>query len=260
MTAARNMLQLFRLDGKKAVLIGAGGLGHAAAIALAQAGAHVAILDYSLELADKSVQDICAQGGTAFALRCDVTDESVMEYAFGQAVERFGGLDIMVNASGIGVPSNSLDVPMAEWQHTVDINLSGVFLAARIAARSMLKKGGAIVNISSIMGFSGGGFRPGNAAYKATKGGVVNLTRALAFEWAQHMIRVNAVAPSWVRTPLIEDWLEDPGNVAKIKALVPLGRIAEPEEIATAILYLASPAASMVTGHTLVVDGGFLAA
>jgi len=255
-----NILQLFRLNGKKAVLIGAGGIGHAAALALAQAGAHVAILDYSLELADRTAQDVCAQGGAAFALRCDVTDESVMEYAFEQAVEKCGGLDVMVNASGIGIPSNSLDVPMREWQRTVDVNLSGVFLAARIAARSMLAKGGAIVNVSSIMGFSGGGFRPGNAAYKATKGGVVNLTRALAFEWAQHNIRVNSVAPSWVRTPLIEDWLEDAGNVAKIKALVPLGRIAEPEEIATAILYLASPAASMVTGHTLVIDGGFLAA
>ena len=258
--SAKSMPDLFRLDGKRAILLGAGGIGHAAAVAMAQAGAKLAILDHDSRLADATAAAIRAEGGEAATAICDITKEASAEKAFAEAIAWLGGLDIMVNASGVGAGSNSLDVPLAQWQRTIDINLTGVFLAARIAARAMTAKGGAIVNIASIMGFSGGGFRPGNAAYKASKGGVVNLTRSLAIEWAPYKIRVNAVGPSWVRTPLIEDWLQQPETVERIKSLVPLGRIAEPEEIATAILYLASPAASMVTGHTLVVDGGFLAA
>ncbi len=135
----------------------------------------------------------------------------------------------------------------------------GLVLCSQAAARVMLQKGGgAIVNLSSIMGFSGGGLYP-NVSYQATKGGVVNMTRALAVEWAPSGIRVNAVAPTWVRTNLTAPLLDQPGVVERIAALTPLKRLATPDEIAWAILYLASPAAAMVTGHTLAVDGGFLA-
>ncbi len=122
----------------------------------------------------------------------------------------------------------------------------------------MDRGGGAIVNLASIMGFSGGGIYP-NVSYQATKGGVVNMTRALAVEWAKARIRVNAVAPTWVRTGLTAYLLDQPGVTDRIAALTPMGRLATPEEVASTILFLASPAAAMVTGHTLPVDGGFLA-
>jgi NAD(P)-dependent dehydrogenase (short-subunit alcohol dehydrogenase family) len=137
--------------------------------------------------------------------------------------------------------------------------MTGVFLCARAAARIMLAAGsGAIVNTASIMGLSGGGLYP-NISYQATKGAVVNMTRALAVEWARGGVRVNAVAPTWVRTPFIGPLMERPDLLAEIARVTPMGRLAEPEEVAAAILFLASPAASMITGHTLPVDGGFLA-
>jgi NAD(P)-dependent dehydrogenase (short-subunit alcohol dehydrogenase family) len=138
--------------------------------------------------------------------------------------------------------------------------MTGVFLCARVAARHMIAsgRGGAIVNTASIMGMSGGGLYP-NISYQATKGAIVNMTRALAVEWAPHKIRVNAIAPTYVRTPLIAPILERAELVERIQSMTPLRRLAEPEEVAAAILFLASPAASMITGHTLPVDGGFLA-
>ena len=138
--------------------------------------------------------------------------------------------------------------------------MTGVFLCARAAARLMIAngRGGAIINVASIMGLSGGGLYP-NISYQTTKGAVVNMTRALAVEWAPHGIRVNAVAPTYVRTDFIAPLLAQPELVKKIEAMTPLSRLAEPEEVADAILFLASPGAAMITGHTLPVDGGFLA-
>jgi NAD(P)-dependent dehydrogenase (short-subunit alcohol dehydrogenase family) len=138
--------------------------------------------------------------------------------------------------------------------------MTGTFLCARAAARHMLKddRGGVIVNMASIMGLSGGGLYP-NISYQATKGAVVNMTRALAVEWAKKKIRVNAVAPTYVKTPFIAELMKHAELVAEINRMTPMGRLAEPEEIAAAALFLASPAASMVIGHTLPVDGGFLA-
>jgi NAD(P)-dependent dehydrogenase (short-subunit alcohol dehydrogenase family) len=174
-------------------------------------------------------------------------------------VQHHGGIDILVNSAGIGLRHAAVDHPLADWQRVVAVNLTGVFLCSRIAARSMMHRGGgAIVNLASIMGFSGGGLYP-NVSYQATKGAVVNMTRALAVEWAQSGIRVNAVAPTWVRTDLTAAVLDQPGILERIAELTPLRRLATPEEVAHAILFLASPAAAMITGHTLPVDGGFLA-
>jgi 2-deoxy-D-gluconate 3-dehydrogenase len=149
---------------------------------------------------------------------------------------------------------------MADWDKVVAVNMTGVFLCARAAARHMIAhgEGGAIVNLASIMGLSGGGLYP-NISYQTTKGAVVNMTRALAVEWARQKVRVNAVAPTWVRTPFIAALTARPELISQIERVTPMGRLAEPEEVATAILFLASPAASMITGHTLAVDGGFLA-
>jgi NAD(P)-dependent dehydrogenase (short-subunit alcohol dehydrogenase family) len=138
--------------------------------------------------------------------------------------------------------------------------MTGSFLFSRVVARDMIARGegGSIVQIASIMGLSGGGLYP-NISYQTTKGAIVNMTRALAIEWAPQRIRVNAVAPTWVRTPFIAGLMEKPELIARIESITPLARLAEAEDVAAAVLYLASPAAAMVTGHTLLVDGGFMA-
>jgi NAD(P)-dependent dehydrogenase (short-subunit alcohol dehydrogenase family) len=159
----------------------------------------------------------------------------------------------------MAIRSPALEMPVEDWNKVVAVNMTAMFVAARLAARRMKSSGtgGVIVNTASIMGLSGGLYP--NAAYQSTKGGVVNMTRALALEWAPLNIRVNAVAPTFVRTGFIQPILDDPERMATIAAATPLGRIAEPEEVADAILFLASPAAAMITGTILPVDGGFLA-
>ena len=153
----------------------------------------------------------------------------------------------------------TLELPLADWQRVIDVNLTGVFLCARAAGRLMVRQGGgAIVNTASIFGLSGGGLYP-NISYQASKGAVVNLTRALAIEWAGSGVRVNAVAPTWVDTGLIAPLKARPELMEEMRRVTPLRRIASAEEVAHAMLFLASPAAAMVTGHVLPVDGGFLA-
>jgi NAD(P)-dependent dehydrogenase (short-subunit alcohol dehydrogenase family) len=260
MNSATNPLTALRLDGKVAVVTGgARGIGRATVAALAAAGASVAILDRDQATAETTAQAIAADGRAISAHAADVTEEAALERAFAAVVERHGGVDILVNSAGIGLRHAAVDHPLADWDKVVAVNLTGVFLGSRIAARSMISRGGgAIVNLASIMGFSGGGLYP-NVSYQATKGAVVNMTRALAVEWAQSGIRVNAVAPTWVRTDLTAAVLDRPGILDRIAELTPMRRLATPEEVALAILFLASPAASMITGHTLPVDGGFLA-
>ena len=260
MNSSTNPLTALRLDGKVAVVTGgARGIGRATVAALAGAGASVAILDRDRAMAETTAQAIAADGGEISAHAADVTEEAALERAFAAVVERHGGVDILVNSAGIGLRHAAVDHPLADWDKVVAVNLTGVFLGSRIAARSMISRGGgASFNLASIMGFSGGGLYP-NVSYQATKGAVVNMTRALAVEWAQSGIRVNAVAPTWVRTDLTAAVLDRPGILDRIAELTPMRRLATPEEVALAILFLASPAASMITGHTLPVDGGFLA-
>jgi NAD(P)-dependent dehydrogenase (short-subunit alcohol dehydrogenase family) len=226
---------------------------------LAAAGAAVAILDRDAAMAERVAKTIAGDGPSISAHAADVTEEAALERAFATVVQHRGGVDILVNSAGIGLRHSAVDHPLADWDKVVAVNLTGVFLCSRIAARSMISRGGgAIVNLASIMGFSGGGIYP-NVSYQATKGAIVNMTRALAVEWAQSGIRVNAVAPTWVHTDLTAALLDQPGILDRIAGLTPLGRLATPEEVALAILFLASPAAAMITGHTLPVDGGFLA-
>ena len=249
----------FSLTGRVAAVTGGGsGIGLAGAQVLARAGARVVLLDRN-PVAD----DVLATLGTAaehFAVVADVADEASLEAAFEAVIARAGGIDILVNSAGTAIRRPAVEVSVADWDTVVNVNMTGTFLASRIAARHMIATGtrGAIVNVSSIMGFSGGGLYP-NISYQTTKGAIVNLTRALAVEWAGHGIRVNAVAPTYVRTPFIAPLTADPALVEKIEAMTPMRRLADPEEVASAILFLAGPGASMITGHTLPVDGGFLA-
>ena len=240
-------LSEFRLDDDVAVVTGgASGIGRAVAAAFAAVGARVAIFD------------LAAAGGDSYPV--DVADEARVKAAFDAVVARHGRLDILVNNAGIAIRRATTELTLDDWNKVVAVNMTGVFLCAREAARHMLAagRGGRIVNTASIMGSSGGGLYP-NISYQATKGAVVNMTRALAVEWARQGIRVNAVAPTWVRTPLTRGITEKPELVRRIEQMTPMGRFAEPGEIVGAVLFLASRASAMVTGHVLAIDGGFLA-
>jgi len=253
---ATRLMDRFRVDRRVAVVTGgANGIGLASALLLSQAGAKVVILDRDGDQARKAAAQA---GASAVAHALDVTDESQVDAVFARIAAEQGGVDILVNNAGIAIRRPALELSIADWSAVVAVNMTGAFLCARAAARSMPSSGGSIVNTASTMGLSGGGVYP-NISYQTTKGALVNMTRALAVEWAPRRIRVNAVAPTWTKTGLIASLREQPDVMKKIEAMTPLGRLAEPEEIAMAILYLASPAASMVTGHVLAVDGGFLA-
>lgn len=249
--------QLFGLDGAVALVTGAGaGIGRELAMALARAGATVAALDRDAATAEATRAAI---GGTAMALACDVTDEAAVARAFAELEARHGRLDILVNNAGAALRKPTAELPLEDWQRVVDVNLTGVFLCCRAAARLMLKRrDGAIINVASIMGLSGGGLYP-NISYQATKGAVVNMTRALAVEFGPSGIRVNAIAPTWVRTGFIAPLLADAALVRRMEGMMPLGRLAEPGDLVGAALFLAGRASGMVTGHVLAVDGGFLA-
>lgn len=228
-------MNLFELKGKTAIVTGgARGIGAATVKLLREAGARVEVLDIETG--------------------CDVTDEQAVKAAYA----RIGDIDILVNNAGRAIRKDALEITREEWQAVQDLNVTAVFLCSRNAVPSMRKRGGgAIVNLASIMGLSGGIYP--NASYQASKGAVVNLTRALALEWAPHNIRVNAVAPTYVRTDLTVPIFTSAETMKTVMAHTPLGRFPEPEEIAAAIVYLCSPAARCITGITLPVDSGYLA-
>ena len=228
-------MNLFDLKGKVAVVTGgAKGIGAATLSLLREHGARAFSLDIS-------------EG-------CDVTNEAAVKAAFA----RIGDIDILVNNAGRVARKPAIELSVEEWEQVIRLNLTATFVCSRLAHPYMKKRGGgAIVNLASIMGFSGGIFP--NASYQASKGGVVNLTRALALEWAPDNIRVNAVAPTFVRTDLTVPIFSNPEMLKTAMSHTPLGRFPEVEDIAAAILYLCSPAARCVTGITLPVDSGYLA-
>jgi NAD(P)-dependent dehydrogenase (short-subunit alcohol dehydrogenase family) len=252
-------LAAFRLDGAVAVVTGGGnGIGRAIALGMARVGAHVAILDREAEAGVRVAAEIAAAGGSGEAHHVDVAEEPAVDRAIAGLGERRGRLDVLVNNAGISIRRPAVELSLAEWEAVIGVNTSAAFLCARAAARLMLPRGaGSIINIASIMGFSGGLYP--NVAYQSSKGALVNMTRALAVEWAKGGIRVNGIAPTWVRTRLIAPLLQRPEALAELERAMPMGRIAEPEDMVGAALYLASRASAMVTGHTIAVDGGYLA-
>ena len=252
--------RLFRLDGQVVVVTGGGGsIGRMASHVLAQAGAAVVVVDRDLKAAERVAAEIAGAGGQAAVREWDVTLEPVVTAEFGQVLEEYGRLDVLVNSVGGGKHVPAMEMSLADWNEVLTRNLTSTFLCCREAGRRMAARGGgSIVNISSILGHSGGGMYP-NSAYHAAKGAVVNLTRALAAEWGRHGVRVNEIAPTFTDTPLAASILHIPEMRMAIEEYTPLGRVAQVGDMAGAILYLASSASAMVTGHSLYVDGGWLA-
>ena len=260
MTKVDSVFAQFRLDNKIAFITGAGdGLGRIAALAFGEAGAHVCVSDINLEWAEKVAEEIMEAGGAADARKMDVANNPEIESGIAGIIGQHGRIDILVNNVGLAKRAPTEKLSLEDWNEIVQVNQTQVFVCSREAGKHMLRAGeGSIINVSSIMGLVGGGFYP-NLPYHATKGAVVNMTRALAAEWAGRGIRVNAIAPTFVKTNLTIPVRADPIATQWIIDKTPMGRFAEPEELAGAFLFLASPAASMVTGQTLAVDGGWTA-
>jgi 2-deoxy-D-gluconate 3-dehydrogenase len=254
-------LPSMRVDGKIALVTGAGtGLGQAIAAGLAQAGADVAITELPgrEDAAAHTVQLIEQAGRRGGAWPLDLTRLPMIADGVRGVMERFGRIDILVNNAGINIPRLALDVTESDWDRVLDINLKGAFFMAQAVARAALvpQGGGKIVNIASQNGVIGFHHR---AAYCSSKAGLVNLTRVLALEWASQRINVNAVGPTFIETPLTRPMFENAAFRAEVLSRIPLGRIGQPADVAGAVVFLASPAADLVTGHTLLVDGGWTA-
>jgi len=261
MTSAKTSpLDMFRLDGKVVLVTGgAAGLGQAAAVACAAVGGKVIIADLNEAAAQQTAAKIRGDGGEAFASRVDVSDAKGVADAFNAITKQHGGIDVLINSAGISLRRPAADYTIEEWQRVITINLNGTFFCAQQAGRHMIErgKGGSIINLASVGGFTGGGLQP-NAAYKSSKAGVVNLTRALASEWGPHNIRVNAIAPNFVRTAMSQNFFDNPETYKRARSVTPLPRLGELDDIIGAFLYFASPASGWVTGQTIAVDGGYL--
>jgi NAD(P)-dependent dehydrogenase (short-subunit alcohol dehydrogenase family) len=239
---------------------GTSGIGQATALAFARAGAHVVLAARRSEQGDSTIALVRRAGGQATFVQTDVSQTSDVANCINQAVESYGRLDYLVNNAGqASVLAPTADQAEDNWDRIIGQHLKGTWLGMKYAIPHMLRQGsGAIVNISSIAGLAGNSF--GVGPYIAAKHGVVGLTKATALEYAQQGIRVNAIAPGFVRTPMLTPMTGDtPEGEAPLGAMHPMGRIGTPEEIADAVIWLCSAQASFVTGHVLVVDGGTLA-
>jgi NAD(P)-dependent dehydrogenase (short-subunit alcohol dehydrogenase family) len=252
-----NVRKLFDLDGRKALITGAGrGIGRVIALALADAGCDIAILEINMDDAQKVVEEIGTLGKKAIAFRADVTRKTEVESAFTAAARELNGLDICVNNAGVCIHEAAEDTPEKNYDYVVDTNLKGVFLCCQAAAKIMIpQKKGSIINIASMSG-TVANYPQKQAHYNASKAGVILLTKCLAVEWAPHGVRVNSLSPGYTRTEMT---MMAEKLVPQWEALTPMGRMAKPEELVGAVIYLASDASSFTTGSDIVVDGGYTA-
>lgn len=247
-------LSLFDLTGRKALVTGAAvGIGRGCAVALARAGADVAVVDLNGEAGEKTAEEIRAMGVDALFVSCDVTQKAQVQAMMRQVVERFGRLDVAVNNAGIAILGADEEIDQAAWDKVIAVNLTGTFLCAQAEARQMIGQmptEGKIINIASMSAT----IANCNASYDASKAGVVHMTRTLAAEWGRFNINVNCISPSYVLTPM---HASTPVAVRRrIRELTPLGHVERPEDLHGAVIFLASPASDYVTGLDLMVDGG----
>jgi 3-oxoacyl-[acyl-carrier protein] reductase len=241
------------LNGQIAIVTGAAkGLGRAIAATLARAGAKVACIDINVESLSETVGAIRAAGGTAEPFACDVTDSGRVTETVDNVVKQWGGLHILVNNAGITRDNMIMRMKDDQWDAVININLKGTFLFTRAASKPMMKgRQGKIINIASVSGLMG---NPGQANYSASKAGVIGLTRTVARELAGRNITVNAVAPGFIATDMTSALGEE--ILQEVRKQIPLGRLGDPQDVADAVLFLASPSAAFITGHVLTVDGG----
>jgi NAD(P)-dependent dehydrogenase (short-subunit alcohol dehydrogenase family) len=252
--------ELYDLTGRTALVTGGGsGIGRQMAEALAELGANVAICARKLERCEQAAAQLAGLGVRTLALRCDLRRPDEVDAAVERTAGELGGIDVLVNDAGTSWGAPAEEMPLEAWQKVIDVNLTGLFLVSQAVARRMIAgRGGSMVNIASVAALQGS--PPGEldaVAYSASKGGVVSLTRDLAWKWARHGIRVNAIAPGWFPTPMSQVLLERSGD--SFLARIPLGRFGGPDDLKGAVAFLASPASAYVTGHVLVVDGGLSA-
>lgn len=249
-----------RLENRVALITGAGsGIGRATAVRLAQEGAQIAVVDWNATTGQETVQIIQDQGGKAIFIQTDVSKVDQIEQAVAQTVEQFGKLNILVNDAAVMLEKTAVDTTEADWDRLMNINLKGTFFCSKYAILQFRKQGqgGVIINMASVNSFFAEG---GIAAYCAAKGGIAQLTRALAMDHSKEGIRVNGICPGWIETPMNANFFAKGEHIREQAGrLHAIGRIGQPDEVANAALYLASDEASFITGALLTVDGGFSA-
>ena len=247
----------FDLSGKVALVTGGnGGIGKGIALGLARAGANIAVAARNQDKSARAVAELEALGIRAISIRCDVTDGDDVNAAVADCVERFGGLDIVVNNSGINVRKLPHELDLEEWQTVIDVNLTGVFLMSKAAYPEMVKRGGGkVINIGSMMSIFA---HETLAPYAASKGGVVQFTKACASAWAKDNIQVNSIMPGWIATDMTETLrINVPERYETIRARTPAQRWGRPDELAGTAVFLATSASDFVTGTAIPVDGGY---
>lgn len=251
-----NVNSLFGLKGKTALITGASkGIGKEIALLLANFGADIALVARDEDELGKVAKEIQALGRKASYISLDLTNTAEIPAMVKAFHDEFGSIDVLVNNAGINIPKPASEITEADWDKVMDINMKSVFFTAKETGKYMMKqKSGKVINVSSQMAFVGYFKR---SAYASSKGGITQLTKALAIEWAEYNINVNAIAPTFIETPMTAKMFEDKEFKEEVLGRIPLGRLAKTEDLYGAFVYLASGASDMVTGHTLLVDGGW---
>ncbi len=252
-----NYIDSFKLYGKVAIVTGGSkGLGRAIAVGMGEVGAKIVVVSRTKTLIEETASEIISHGGDAIAIPVDVRSEKDIEKAVNAVIGKFGQIDILVNNAGIAPMNNALNVSIDEWNNVISTDLTANFIFAKMAVKHAMKeqRKGKVINIGSVLGFMASNVAP---HYCAAKAGLAHLTKALALEWAHYNINVNCIAPGFFKTDMTKEQQKDDAHQKFLKFKIPFKRLGEPEEIVPTAIFLASEAASYITGSTIIVDGGY---